>query len=355
MVSHRAGKIFDGQSNHVVGWSPGHELKELGHNEVRFGRGFLLACPDVLFKEIVSYWVPLFHVLNTRVEFVSCSMSLDFPDSLERIVPVDFNGEIGVIGTTSESQEIISSVVVPEAGTLASDVVFEYIERRLVATLPKSWGRSAQVFQASYLSDELADSIEVVGAINLELRVNELPVQLWFGVGPRMTEWLDSDWRNRVIRTQPNPFGMSDDESVILSIELSDLAVPPGLVIDYMKSGAVIDLDVPVSDSVLLKRAGRLWAKGRLCIFGGRFAVEIVDLSCKEEAFPLGKTRLAVELGQVELDRDGLSEHAQRGAVLLTKLAVSSEAFLVISGERVALGDIGQYDGRFVVTVHGNR
>lgn len=353
MTSHRSGKIFDGHGSRILGWSPSHMLRELEHNEVRFGRGFLLAQPDVLFKEIISYWVPLFHVLNTRVEFVACSMSLDFPDDLERIVPVDFNGEIGVIGTTRESQEIVSNAIVPEADALASDIVFEYIERRMVATLPKGWGRSGSAFQASYLSDELSDSIEVVGAVHLELRIDGAPVHLWFGLGPRITEWLDGDWRNKIIKSRPNPLGMAEDESVMLSVELSDLAVPPGLVIDYMRSGTVIDLDIPVSDNVLLKRAGRLWAKGRLCIFGGRFVVEITDLSSKEDIFPSGKTRLAIELGQIELDRDGLSEHAQEGAMLLTRLPVSGDASLVISGERVALGEIGQSDGRFVVTISG--
>jgi flagellar motor switch/type III secretory pathway protein FliN len=266
---------------------------------------------------------------------------------------VEYDGEIGVIGTTRDSEQIIAHAIIQNTDdSVAADIAVEYIERRLLATVSRSFGWGNSPFACNYLSDELSESVEVVGALKLGLSLGGEPVSFWFGLGPRVTERIDSEWRRYIVEESSGAEVGHGGNLSMITIEVAELAVPPALVIDYMRAGTVIDLQVPVSSKVKLRKSGRIWATGNLATFNGRFAVQIAELEPRDMGFPDGATRVTVELCQTELDRDGIIEHSQQGAELLTRTPLGNTAFLVIGGEKVARADVGIIDGNYAVTVH---
>jgi flagellar motor switch/type III secretory pathway protein FliN len=60
---------------------------------------------------------------------------------------------------------------------------------------------------------------------------------------------------------------------------------------------------------------------------------------------------MRVELAQTDIDHEGLIEHAQRGAVLLTETPLGSRVSLIVSGEHVASATLGVINGSFALRV----
>lgn len=339
-----------------IPWDPEVALRRYRMNEVRFSAGYLRADPRALFPTLASHWVPLFHSIGVEVNLVDVKSGLDFPEGLERIVPFQVDGEICVIGTSEEAQRIIVDAISPGCAGTAAELVLEYIERRFIATLSKAWAKSRAPLQCSYLAPGVYEAVEISGNIGLILEVGGLPVSVWLGLGPRVLERLDLAWRTDVV----NNFSLAgshlrgdvgDSSLRSISLDLAELAVPPALLIDYIRSGAIICLERGITDLVSLKVDGSSWGVGTLGQFNGKFAVEMVDLNPVTEPQPPSTARVRIELAELELDREGILEHSQPGAVLLTGTPVTSTCSLVISGENVASAVLGTIGGQMALSV----
>lgn len=345
------GRIAGTDGAELLPWQPEELLPEPDVNEVRFSLGFLRAQPQKWFESFPAHWLPLFHGLGIEVRQVSVSTSFDFPEDLDRITPLELDGEIGVIGMDARTESLIVQSIAPGSTELGADVVVEYIERRLISTLAKSWSGDGD-FNCYYISPERAESAGVVGVIKLSVQLNNGQGVMWFGVGPRTLERLDILWRERISSFSPADTTVPlSDELHTISVELAELAVPPAMLIDYMRSGTVIDIGIPVSQLVSLRLDGEPWAQGRLCRFNGRFAVQIASLNPPQLAAPEATTRVQVEIARAVLDRQGVIEHSQLGAYLLTGTGISATALMLISGENVASALIGEIDGQFALNV----
>ena len=345
------GKIPGSGEEELLTWQPEASLPEPDVNEVRFSLGFLRAQPGKWFDSLASHWLPLFHGLGVEVRGVQVSTGFDFPEDLSRVTPMEVDGEIGVIGMDSRSESIIVQAVAPGATETASDIVVEYIERRLISTLVKSWSGEGN-FTCYYISPDKAESAEVLGVIKASVQLSIGMVTVWFGIGPRLLERLDIQWREQIAAMQGRQASNAlSDELHTITVNIAELAVPPAMLIDYMRSGTVIDLGVPVSQIVSLKLDGEPWAQGKLFRFNGRFAVQIGSLTPVRQQAPDSTTRVQIEIARAVLDKQGVVEHSQVGAFLLTSTPLSSTALLSISGENVANGLVGEIDGQFALSV----
>lgn len=355
------------QGSHLAGpdevefvpWDPEVALRRYRMNEVRFSAGYLRADPQALFPAFASHWIPLFHSIGVEVIVADVKSGLDFPEGLERIVPFQVDGEICVIGTSEETQRIMVDAISPGCAGTAAELVLEYIERRFIATLCKAWAKSQAPLQCSYLAPGVYDAVEISGNVGLMLEIGGLPVSVWLGLGPRILERLDLAWRADVVKnfsllplSGAHLSGDVGDSSLrSISLDLAELAVPPALLIDYIRSGAIICLERGITDLVSLKVDGSNWGVGTLGQFNGKFAVEMVDLNPITDPQPPSTARVRIELAELELDREGILEHSQPGAVLLTGTPVTSTCSLVISGENVASAVLGTIGGQMALSV----
>jgi len=342
------GKIADAADKSMLLWEPEKLLERCDLNEIRFSRGFLRAQPISWFPQLTTHWVTLFHSLSVEAEMLEVSAGLNFPEDLDRIVPIEVDGEAAVIGLDELSQKALVQAIAPECRDVGADLAIEYVERRLLSTLMMEWSGPSPL-HCYYVASDEATSVEVIGAVKISLSFSGMPCTVWFGMGARTLERLDLSWRQGLYSQyeQIEP----DDSIHYISVDIAELAVPPALLIDYMRSGTIIDLELPVSTNVFLNLNGQPWAEGVLRQYNGRFAVEITDISIEPTAASSNTTRVQVQIAEVELDYEAVVEHSQVGAILLSKSPVSTGAEMVISGESVATAVIGQIDGQFALNV----
>lgn len=344
------GTIADDQSAALQMWDPEARLAEAPLNELRFGLGFLRARPQRWFESFGSDWFPLFHGLGAEITVTGIETGFVFPEELDRVTPIEIDGEVGVIGFDRRSEELVCATVAPGLPELASDIVMEYIERRLISTLTRNWS-GPEKLECFYIPPEKTEAAEVVGVICLKVLINDQPVSVWFGIGPRAVERLDAMWRDEIVRIRREQLGEIDDALHIVNVEIAELAVPPAMLIDYMRGGTVIDLGLPSSSSVTLRVGERVLARGALCRFNGRFAVKVTELHVPASEVPEATTRVQISIAEVELDSVALLEISQVGAYLPTAAALTDSVSMLISGENVAEARLGELNGRFAINV----
>ena len=345
------GRIAEADVNEIASWEPLDTLSSVDFNLVKYSRGFLRAEPEFWVRDFSSFWMPLFHVLDAKIENVRLSTQVEFPADLQRIVAVEVNGEIAVFGSYEPSVEALVEAVVPGCPQSGAPLVCEYLERRLLGTLAKS-AKFELVQNGYYLPPEWNGDVEVVGTVVLSFEINGREVQFWIGLGRQIVERLDDVWRTEVIRRSPAPkaAGKGNDRAKI-TVELAELAVPPAMLIDYIRPGTVINLEVPVSPRVVVHLDGELWLEGRLAQYNGQFVVEVTNTKPDKRPFPDSTTRVQIRLFEFEIPYAALAEYSQPGAVLITRRPAEPRAGMIISGENVASAVVGHLDGNFVIEV----
>jgi len=345
------GKLVDGEASPSP-WSPRELLTTLSSNEIRFSRGFLRSDLSIWLSDFVKSWQLLLHSLGLEVELSAINNRFNFPESLSRVIPIELDDEPAVIGMDDESQELISSIVATGSESTAVDVIVEYFERRLLSCLSQHWA-GPMPLKAWYLADSESAAVDVVGTICFVFKIKDQELSIWVGLGPRAVERIDGLWRKQLFEEHGSQQSASLPQLSTVDIDLVELLVPPALLIDYMRSGTVVDLDLPVDTRVRVNLNGSLWAHGTLGQFEGNFAVTLDSFDVNEAARGdnSSTTKVSVQLAVEEIDREAVVEFGQKGAILSTQVAVNDRASLIISGERVASAIIGELDGKFALTV----
>ncbi|MCB0322883.1 MAG: FliM/FliN family flagellar motor switch protein [Bdellovibrionales bacterium] len=345
------GRIADHDTAEMIPWDARVALEHVSPEEARFSRGFLRASPGAWCAGLAEHWLPLFYTLGSDLTLRSVQRQFELPDQVFRCTAVEFDGEPGCIGFDARTCRRLAEEIVPGIEGVAADMLLEYLERRLLASLALAWCGS-EPLSCSYLGARETSEVVCSGWIGLELELSGIPVSVWFGCGPRALDVLDAQWRARLLESDRerggNPLG---DQIHSVSVELAQLAVPPAMLIDYMRPGTLIDLEVPVSTEVQIKIDGALWAAGTLCQFDGAVAVRIHDTTPEERPHPEATTLVRVQVARTELDEAGIVEHAQVGAILLCDSHVSNRAAVIISGENVASAAVVELDGRFALQI----
>ncbi len=346
------GRIAEADVSDIISWEPQDALDTVDFNLVKYSRGFLRARPEFWLRDFASLWQPLFQVLDARVERVEMFTRVDFPPDLQRIVAAEINNEVTVFGADEPALAALVEAAVPGCPPSAAPLVCEYLERRLLGTLAKA-ARFELVQSAYYLPAEWVGDVEVVGTVGVSFEINGKSVQLWIGLGRQMVERLDELWRAEVVKRIPPPkvAERRSAERVNVTIELAELAVPPAMLIDYIRPGTVINLEVPVSPRVILHLEGELWLEGRLAQYNNQFVIEVINPRPEKRSFPDSATRVQIRLTEFEMMRSTLSEYSQPGAIITTRRPAEPRAGMIISGENVASAIVGQLDGNFVVEV----
>ena len=346
----REGRIADGAGVNFVPWEPQKSLKALSQNEVRLSRGFLCADPAKWFESLPDHWVPLLHSLGVDVKITAIRKTLDFPQELAFLNVIELDGEHAILGFDEDTHDAIARAIVPGLVEGAGEVVVEYLQRRLLSTLARSWA-GEDALSCNFLASEVVEEVEVVGSVGVRLEFGGRPGTIWVGVGPKVLDKLDSFWRSRVRKAAGEGNQRPSDNIAVMSVEIAHLTVPPAMLIDYIRTGTIIDLEIPVAPKVSISLDGEPWGEGELKQFNGMFAVETRTVNAKRPVSQDSTPRVRVEIARTDIEEGTLAEYAQPGAVLVLGRAVAANAVLVISGEQVASALIGSIDGRFALSV----
>ncbi len=335
----------DNQEVVLPRWDPQRYAKQVDPLEVRFSRGFLRCRPEKWFPGFAAQWLPLAHSLGVELKIVEVKPVIAFPKSL----PIGFAGTIDdepiAILTDDNSLDAIFEAVSPGIGAHASKVVGQYIARRFLTSLALSWsGPEASVVR--FNAEILPQDVAAVGAIKVGIDIRGTPATVWIVLGRMFVERLDGLWR-RQVRSSAKQF----DKAPEVSLEVAQLAVPPSMLIDYMKSEAGIDLELPPSDALTLKLGGKPWLPGKLVTINGNLGFEIAPGPVFSPPCPDGTTRLSIEFGTVRFDAGTIAEMAQVGAIWDTGVKLTNRVSMVVNGERVAEATLCLYEGRLAISV----
>jgi len=270
---------------------------------------------------------------------------LSLPKGLEAGFYCSVDDEALGIFLDDISAGVILEAVVPGGGAEASKVVAEYLARRLLVSLESSWsGPESSVVR--FESERDAFSIDPAGVVKISVEVQRSNCNVWLALGRSLVDRLDSLWRRQIRSGARTAEGEGD-----VHLELAQLAVPPAMLVDYLKPGSVVDLEVPITDQVIIRFGGRPWMPGRLCDVQGRLGFEVVPGPLPASSLPDGTTRLTVAAGVFRMDGMQMAELSQSGAVWDTGSVASDTVAVIINGEKVAEATLCTFEGRFAITI----
>lgn len=326
-------------------WDTTRHVRSVSPGEVSLSRGFLRSAPQKWFPGIGAQWLPLAHTLGVELKLGDVKTALLTPHGLAHGFGGTIDGEPIGIFLDESSAKVMAEACAPRASSNGSSIIVEYMARRLLSSLALSWSgpESSVIRFDSHLNPH---EIECGGAVRLVLRVNDQLCTIWFGLGPKFVSRLDSLWRRQMQSTAKGDASPSE-----LRVEVAQLGVPPSMLMDYVRSKTVIDLEIPVSDVVILRQDGRALSAGKMCESSGKLVIEMLQGPAITPIVPDGMTRLSIEMGAFTLPSSELAELGQAGAYISTGLPLSDKVQMVINNEKVAEATLCVYEGRFAITV----
>lgn len=329
----------------AVPWDPVRYLKNCDVDEVAFSRGFLRSRPERWFPGFSTGWLPLAHSLGVEVQLIEVKPVLIAPHSLEYSYGARVDGEPIGICFDEESARVMAESVAPGCQSEPRSLVLEYMARRFVSTAALSWsGAESSIVTFDSALDPLEHA--QTGAVKLTVMVNNSYCTVWTILSRAIVDRLDGLWRRQVhaqVRNEP--------EQGLVQVEVAQLHVPPTMVLEYVRPGAVIDLEIPVTDQVSLRLDGKLWMPARLGIADGNFVVEGISGPPIQLQSPEGSTRISVELGTLKFDGRMIAEFSQQGASYQSMIAPSNRVSLVVQDEQIAEGTLCVFERRFAVVI----
>jgi len=337
----------ESQINEVTS-SPFGQLREPSAEEIRYSAGFLRCNFTQWFPDLAADWVPFFHSVGAELGPVRIRCGFDYPDTLSRVIPLEVEGELAIVGMDAETESALTQAVIPEDEHTATDIILEYLERRLASSLTRAW-RGTGDFSCNYMSITGSLEAEIQAVVCLDFELSGKACTVWFGIGPRVLERFDLGWRSSV-RTRPLARQLGD-EVFTVRFELCELSLSPDALIDYMRSGSRVSLETGAPEELLVRIGEQAWAKAELCIFKGRYAARITEFLSGEAGPRSDATRVSVSVAETVLDRDAIAEQLQIGAYILSGTGVGDTATLSISGERVGTGSVTQSNEGLVLNI----
>lgn len=330
----------------LVVWDFQRLLRRVDASQAHFSRGFLQCHPEKWFPGIAAEWLPLTHSLSLELRVSEIKPVLRLPEGLEVGYGGAINGEPFGLFFDRDLVRQILEVVIPGALPESRDIILEYVARRFVTTLAKSWG-GGDSSEVQY--DQRIDpfSCPYVGAVKLGIVVNGVSASIWIGLGRNIIERLDGLWRRQVQST-----GKTSEGSVEIFLEVAQLAVPPADILTYTRSGTVIDLEVPAVDTVTVKSAQKLLFQSQMVNVEGRLGLETLSTPPPQQVLPEGMTRIGIVFGKFSVDSAILSENSQFGSLWDTGVLLSDSVQMILNGDVVATGTLCTYDGRFALSVN---
>ena len=326
-------------------WDPQRFIRKLDPQEVKYSRGFARCRPEKWFPGFAAQWLPLAHSLGVEIKIQEVKPVLVVPRTLKVGFAGTIDSEPIALFTDESSMDVILEAVSPGIASQAGSVVAEYMARRFLSSLALSWsGPEASVVRFDTTINP--HEVPVAGAVKFAIDINGSTAVIWILMGKLLVDRLDGLWRRQVRSSSKIPEGMAE-----VRLEVGQLAVPPSMLVDYMRSGSIVDLEILCTDMLTLRYGGRSWMPARLCSIDGNLGFEVVSGPVASQALPEGTTRLSIEFGAVQFDAAQLSEMAQIGAVWDCGGPISDRVMLSINSEKVAEATLCLFEGRFAINV----
>lgn len=327
-------------------WDPNVLLPRVAPREIEFSRGFLRCQPTQWFPGFSAQWLTLTHSLGLEIRLGSIVPTLQIPTRAARLYAAKVGDQDIGLAADDDSLLLIGNAVVPGSSEAGRFILEEYLARRLLASLVLGWA-GPQVAQYSFLGRSSLSNLKLGGSLTLGLTINGFQTTISLLLGPGLVEQLDGMWRRQIRSSLGERKATGSWE-----IDLAQLAVRPASLADYSTTGTVVDLEIPISDGVIVRTGNGEALAARLRVCDEEFVLEISAAAPPPLNQPEGTTRLAVRLGTYKVDSNAdYSELLQPGTLVRTGVPASNVASLVVGAEQIARAQLCVYSQRFAMTV----
>lgn len=333
----------------VQPWIPYQRLKEVDITSLRLSRGFLRSAPARWFPGLSAHWLPLLHANGIEFQVLDVVPLAKYEDELQALGAWSLDDEMVVVYSDSFSRSTLAEAIVPASGRCARQVVIEYLCRRIAVSLQSSWSGKDSA-QVNFDAEFDASNFRPHAWVRVRAVLNDNKVNFVFGVSRLVAEKLDGLWRRQLRSTRAQQLIGSQGNSM-LRIELTRLSVGPQALPAYLRSGSLIDLEIPLSSNVTLRVGDEPFVSASLCHCDEKFVTESQALHGAALQIFEGATPLSIEFGRIAADATLLTEIEQQGAMLESGLPVSDEVSLNIRGEKVGRAKLVTFEGRFAISV----
>lgn len=345
MSSEQAGA--ENESTGLEPWLPSNLLSVVPNSLAQWSRGFLRCRPEKWFPGLSTDWLPLAHALGFELRVTRVTPMLAGSPASLTFFRGYLDDEPIAVAVGQDSEEVLGEALLPGLGGKGWPYLLDYLARRLLTGLASTWsGPERATLQYDSQGGDYFGALSHEGAAKVEMLINGRHVELWVLIGGKLIALLDGLWRRQLRSTSSVPKGLYE-----VRCELAQIAVQPSMLVDYMRLGTAIDLEVPVSDIATLRIGAKPWLTIRLCRVDHKIAFETLPAPVAVRELPTGTTRVTIEFPQLSLDEGGVIEIAQPGALLVTEYPLTNRVDMIINGEKVAEATLQMYEGRFAITV----
>lgn len=346
MNGQRGNQAGDGGGG-VEAWSPERFVRAIDPLEARLANGFLRAHPERWFPGLGERWTTLISVLGFEVQVTEIKPALMLLNQDWICFKGMIEGDSIALAIDQKGAELLAQEVLPRVEfNLCSDLVVDYLAQRFMAVLGMTQTILENAGGVVFAGRCSADAVPVVATVRLSFTLNSNPFVIMVGLGEEIVDRMDRLWRRQLrssVRSVP--------EGNTLRLEIAQLGVPPHLLSEYVTKGTIIDLEVPVSEALILRVGGRVFMPARMVDIDGMIGCQTIQGTAGNLTIPEGTSRLSIDLAAVPVDHGILSELGQVGAVFNTGRPFGDRVTLSINQERVADAILSVYQGRYAVEV----
>jgi hypothetical protein len=341
------GQISGDAGGDVEPWNPRGIIRALDTREARLANGFLRCHPERWFPGFAERWMPLMSVLGCELRVSEIKPTLVLPDESWPCFKGTIEGETILIAIEPAAASAFAEEIIPNIGAgLRSHLIIDYLAQRCMAVLGMSQTVSETAGALVFNGRCSVDDVPVVAAVRVSMSLNGTPCAVVVALGQELVERMDRLWRRQL-----HSSARASVEGNLLRLELAQLGVPPHLLSEYVSKGTIIDLEVPVSDTVTLRVGSKVFMPARLVDIDGMLGCQTVQGTAPVYSIPDGTSRLSIEIESMSVDPSVLAELGQVGAVFNTGRPIGSRVVLSINQDRVAEARLSVYQGRYAVEV----
>jgi hypothetical protein len=330
----------------IADWSPLTALPKISQKDIGSSRGFLRCQPAKWLPGFPVQWVALAHSLGIEIKVVGVTPTTQIKTANARVYAGKISDlDIGILAA-EDSFLFITNAIVPGGAAAGHQILEEYLVRRLFASLIMSWS-GTELSNFAFLGQKEISDMDIGGAVQVSLMINGFPAAFSILLSPPLIEMMDGMWRRQLRSSFVERKAIQG-----IDIDIAHLAVSPTSLSEYTSPGTIVDLEVPISDSVILRLSSGELITGRLRTVSEELVVEVGAGAPPPLNQPEGTSRVAVRLGSFKLaPGTDISELLQPGSLIPTGLPALNIAALVVGSERIGRVKICVYEQRFAMTV----
>lgn len=327
-------------------WDPARLLRGVSTHESKLSRGFMQSSPASWFPGLAAQWGALWYAYGIELRVTEVKPQLSVPRGLPFSFGALINDEPIGLYCDEGTARVIVETFSPDASPGASAVVLEYLVRRFFYTLSSSWS-GPELGAVKFDPQTKARDVQSFGGIKVSFRLQQQVGTIWFSLGSSLVDLIDKLWRKQ----QASSENISSDLPSKLHLEIAQLGVPPSDLSQYVKPKTVIDLEVAISDTIIIRGNQKPLFAAQLLDIDGRFGFETLPGPAPSPIVPEGMTRIAIELGTLSIDPQNVQELLRPGSMYQTPLMLSDKVSLVINGENVAQAKLCSFEGRLAMAI----